>query len=111
MYVLIVPLSAAMDKPMEPVPEPETQFFERRRLKTMLKRMALLSLAVGVLVTLYIGVSEEGPSIHLLLATFILSAGSMIVGTFLMTLIYFSSRSGLDADAANHDETTPEEYR
>ena len=92
---------------MEPVPEPETQYFERRRLKTMLKRMALLSLGIGLLVTLYIGVSEDGPSIHLLLATFILSAGSMIVGTFLMTLIYFSSRSGLDADAANHDESQP----
>ena len=92
---------------MEPVPEPETQFFERRRLKTMLKRMALLSLAVGIIVTIYIGVSEESPSIHLLLATFILSAGSMIVGTFLMTLIYYSSRSGMDADAANHDGTTP----
>ncbi len=107
MWVLIVSLSLAKGKTMEPVPEPETQFFERRRLKVMLKRMALVSLAVGVAVTLYIGVSEEGPSIHLLLATFILSAGSMIVGTFLMTLIYFSSRSGMDADAANHDEGKP----
>lgn len=96
---------------MEPIPEPETQFFERRRLKSTLKKMAWLSLAVGLAATIYIGVSESDLSIHLLLATFILSAGSMIVGTFLMTLIYFSSRSGLDADAANHDESTPEEYR
>ena len=92
---------------MEPRPEPETAFFEKRRLKSSLKRMALLSLAIGLAVTIYIGVSEDGPSFHLLFATFILAGGSVLVGTFLMTLIYYSSRSGLDAAAADHDESRP----
>ncbi|WP_343345015.1 hypothetical protein WJT74_11475 [Sphingomicrobium sp. XHP0239] len=84
-----------------PSPEPELTELRFARLRRTLKRMALLSVIVGLLGVAFVVIGDPDPTIHLVVATFVLGAGSMLVATFLMTLIYFSASAGYDADA--HD--------
>ncbi|MEN3972682.1 hypothetical protein WJS89_08360 [Sphingomicrobium sp. XHP0235] len=84
-----------------PAPEPELTAHRFKRLRRTLKRMALLSLAIGVAAVAYVVSIDASPSIHLVIATFILAGGTMLTATFLMTLLYFSAQAGYDADA--HD--------
>ena len=96
--------TASLHLPAMPVPEPELTDRRFARLRAALKRMAILSLIVGSAGVIFVLATDPDPSIHLAIATFVMGAGSMLVATFLMTLVYFSASAGYD-DGAH--ETNP----
>ena len=84
-----------------PTLEPETADRLKYRTRRLMKRLALVSVAVGLIAATIVVLADPDPTIHLALATFILAAGSLITASGLMTLLYYSANSGHDADA--HD--------
>ncbi len=81
--------------------EPELKAAALARLRVTLRRLALFSLACALVAVAVTFRNSEAPTIHLLLAVAILAGGSVLVATFLMALIFYSARSGHDAEA--HD--------
>ncbi|MCM8558209.1 hypothetical protein [Sphingomicrobium sediminis] len=82
-----------------PTSEPELAALRIQRLKRTLKRMAWVSLLCAVLAVAFVARGMDGLEIHILIATAIMAGGSVLVASFLMTLIFFSNQSGHDADA------------
>ena len=67
--------------------------------------LAALAIVVAIIALLLF---EIPLTIHLVLATIIGVGGSVLVGVGLMALTYLSSRSGHDADVADH---TPDDWK
>ncbi|WP_260483140.1 hypothetical protein [Sphingomicrobium flavum] len=88
---------------MTPGPDPDARNAGRQRFGRLMKRMALFSLAVA-LVAAFIISREEMVSIHMIIATFILAGGSVMMASFLMGLIFYSNSSGHDDAAATHEK-------
>ncbi|WP_265587577.1 hypothetical protein [Sphingomicrobium arenosum] len=84
-----------------PVKEPEFKSAALARLRVTLRRLALFSLGCALLAVAITFKNSEAPTIHLLLAVAILAGGSVLVASFLMAIMYYSARSGHDAEA--HD--------
>lgn len=103
---------AAKGKRMNaPRPEPETRQARYGAARRMMKRMALLSLVAAIAAVVLVAKGSEHPSIHILLATAIGVGGTVLMGTALMTLAFFSNSSGHDAKAGSryeHDNESDE---
>ena len=73
------------------------------RFRKLMGWMALAALAAGLLALLYL--SLMGPlTLHMAIATLAGVIVSVLLGTALMGLVYFSDRSGHDADAHHTKE-------
>lgn len=86
-------------------PRPETEVRAARLVaaRRTMRRMALFSLMVAIAAVVLVAKGSEHPSIHILLATAIGVGGTVLMGTALMTLTFYSNASGHDRDA----HTTP----
>ncbi|MBW0143828.1 hypothetical protein [Sphingomicrobium clamense] len=83
----------------EPKPETEVRAARLMAARRMMKRMALLALVAAIIAVVLVARGSESPSIHILIATAIGVGGTVLMGTALMTLTFFSSSSGHDAEA------------
>ena len=84
----------------EPRPEAELRTARLLAARRTMRRMALLALLAAIVAVVLVAKGSESPSIHVLLATAIGVGGTVLMGTALMTLTFFSSSSGHDAEAA-----------
>ena len=87
-----------------PIDEPIPSSAERtalawRRYKRLMTWMAVAAAVAALLALLYLKLTVGEVSIHMLIATFAGVGFSVLLGTALMGLVYFSSNSGHD-DAA-----------
>lgn len=92
----------------EPRPENDARAVRLVAARRTMRRMALLALAAAIVAVVLVAKGSESPSIHILIATAIGVGGTVLMGTALMTLTFFSSSSGHDAEAAevpNKEET------
>ena len=90
----------------EPKPETELRAARLMAARRTMKRMALLALVAAIVAVVLVARGSESPSIHILIATAIGVGGTVLMGTALMTLTFFSSSSGHDAEAGEqHHES------
>ena len=92
----------------DPIPRPRPAGDEAaaawRRYKAMMSWMALASLTTAALALLWLAQTGTELRLHLVIATIAGVGLSVLVGTGLMGLIFFSNRSGHDEDAGGrHD--------
>ena len=83
----------------DPRPEHELRAARLIAARRTMKRMALLALVAAIIAVVLVARGNESPSIHILIATAIGVGGTVLMGTALMTLTFFSSSSGHDAEA------------
>ena len=78
-----------------------------RRYKALMSWMALAAVIAALLALAYLWLSGSELTIHMAVATVAGVGLSVLLGTALMGLVYFSSHSGHDEDAAGkgmHDD-------
>ena len=87
-----------------PGPADETAALAWRRYKALMSWMILASIATAALALLWLAQTGTEMRLHLVIATIAGVGFSVLVGTALMGLIFFSNRSGHDDDAGGrHD--------
>jgi len=110
MCALKLSLSTAKGKRMPTRdPTPPLEQLKWQFLKIM-RWGALFSLAVAAMAVLLVAEGDPTIHIHMLIATALGVGLSVLLGIALMTLVFLSSRTGQDADAADHtqkDENDP----
>lgn len=84
--------------------DPQMKIARLNRFRLMMKRMTWLSLIAALIAVAAVASGDAHPRIHVLIATAIGVFGTMLLGTFLMTLSFFSAASGHDADASQAPE-------
>lgn len=93
----------------DPIPGPgqaddESAAQAWRRYKALMSWMILASIATAALALLWLRQTGTEMRLHLVIATIAGVGFSVLVGTALMGLIFFSNRSGHDDDAGGrHD--------
>lgn len=93
----------------DPIPGPrdaadETSATSWRRYKALMSWMILASIATAGLALLWLAQTGTEMRLHLVIATIAGVGFSVLIGTGLMGLIFFSNRSGHDEDAGGrHD--------
>jgi asparagine N-glycosylation enzyme membrane subunit Stt3 len=75
-----------------------------RRYKALMSWMALAAVVAALLAVLYLYVSGGEIRIHMIIATVAGVSLSVLLGTGLMGLVYFSSHSGHDDQIGRGDE-------
>ena len=83
----------------DPLPQPSG--IPRRRLVRAIRWVALFALAVAVLAVLLVTQSVEGWHPHMIIATGVGTFVTVMLAGTLMLLIFFSSSSGYDDEAAH----------
>lgn len=83
----------------DPVPQEEARVARLVAARRTMRRMALLSLLAAVIAVVLVARGDSSVSVHVLIATAIGVGGTVLLGTALMTLTFYSSGSGHDADA------------
>lgn len=78
------------------------------RFWRIMRLMAAMALVVAGIAVALVLKGEPDASIHLLIATALAAGLSVLLGTALMTLMFLSSASGHDADAASPPDKDPE---
>jgi len=82
----------------DPLPSPRASAIARfRRIMT---RMALASLITAVIAVAIVAVGDPGLHVHMLIATGFGVFLTVLLGTALMSLVFLSSSSGHDNEAA-----------
>jgi uncharacterized membrane protein len=94
----------AMPRP-DPIPSPRQIDYARRaaawkRYWAIMRWMALLAVVVVLLSLIYLKRSGQPVPIHMMIATIAGVGLTVLVGTGLMGLLFVSSRSGQDEEAA-----------
>ena len=93
----------------DPIPRPHVADNEAaaaawRRYKALMSWMVLASIATAGLALLWLAQTGTEMRLHLVIATIAGVGFSVLIGTGLMGLIFFSNRSGHDEDAGGrHD--------
>jgi len=90
-------MEAAMPRP-DPVPKPRAS--ATRKFKRIMVWMALLSIIVAMIAVILVHLGDSSIHIHMLIATFFGVALTMLLGTGLMMLSFFSASSGIDREAS-----------
>lgn len=88
----------------DPIPDRERTTQGWRRYKALMSWMALASIVAVLLALLYLWLAGVSFSIHVAIATAAGVGFSVLLGTALMGLIYFSSHSGHDEEISKTDE-------
>ena len=82
----------------DPLPSPRNSAVVRfRRIMT---RMAIVSLLVAAIAVVVVAWGDPGLHIHMLIATGLGVFLTVLLGTALMSLVFLSSSSGHDSEAA-----------
>jgi uncharacterized membrane protein len=75
-----------------------------RQFWRIMRLMSVLSIVVAVIAVLLVVRGEEGLRIHMIIATALGVALTVLLGTALMTLAFLSSRSGHDDQVRRADK-------
>lgn len=91
-----------------PDPTPSQSVSMLRRFVRAMKWLALLSVVVAAIAVLLVAQGDEGVHIHMLIATALGVALTVLLGTGLMVLTFLSSSSGHDEEAGKFDRKDEE---
>ena len=86
----------------DPVPSPRASML--RRFKRGMKWMALLSIVVAAIAVILVARGDSGVHIHMLIATALGAALTVLLGTGLMLLTFLSASSGHDEEAGRYED-------
>ena len=92
-----------------PRPDPIPSHSLMRRFWRIFRLLALLSIVVAAMAVVFVIQGEESPGLHLVIATALGAGLTVLLGTALMALVFLSSRSGHDEQAAPHIKESDEE--
>ena len=84
----------------DPLPSPRQSLL--RRFWRIFRLLALLSIVMAAIAVLLVARGDSHPHINLLIATALGVGMTVLLGTGLMTLVFLSSSSGHDEQAAPH---------
>lgn len=87
----------------DPIPSPRRSLLERFR--RLMKWLALFSVVIAAIAVLLVARGDEGPHLHMLVATALGVGLTVLLGTGLMALTFLSASSGHDSEAARHQES------
>ncbi|HEX8445208.1 MAG TPA: hypothetical protein VF649_01225 [Sphingomonas sp.] len=93
-----------MDDRRNRLSDPDYAAFAWGRYRRVMRWMLLFAAAAIVVALLYLKLSGAPLTLHLMIATAAGVGGTVLLGTALMGLVFLSSGSGHDADAATHEE-------
>lgn len=88
----------------DPVPDYQRAAAAWARYKALMSWMALAAFVAVLLALTYLWAAGVAINVHMAIATVAGVGLSVLVGTGLMGLVYFSSHSGHDEEASNSDE-------
>ena len=89
----------------DPLPTPRQSML--RRFRRIMRLMALLAIVVAAIAVILVARGDDSVRPHLLIATALGVGLTVLLGTGLMTLMFLSSSSGHDDQAARHDDERP----
>ena len=82
----------------DPVPSPRHSML--RRFRRIIGWLALFSVVIAAIAVLLVIRGDQGAHIHMMVATALGVGLTVLLGTGLMALLFLSSRSGHDEEAA-----------
>jgi uncharacterized SAM-binding protein YcdF (DUF218 family) len=91
----------------DPLPSPRQSTL--RRFWRIFRLLALLSIVIAAIAVLLVMRGEDRPHIHMMIATALGIGLTVLLGTGLMTLVFLSSSSGHDEEAAQVHQENQEE--
>jgi hypothetical protein len=86
----------------DPIPSPRLSVL--RRFRRIMKWMALFSITVAAIAVLLVARGDNGPHVHVLIATALGAGLSVLLAGALMSLVFLSSSSGHDDEANRFEE-------
>ena len=86
----------------DPIPSPRLSVL--RRFRRIMKWMALFSITVAAIAVLLVARGDNGPHVHVLIATALGAGLSVLLAGALMSLVFISSSSGHDDEANRFEE-------
>ncbi len=94
----------------DPLPSPSHAMLSRFR--RIMMWMALFSIVIAGIAVLLVARGDEGVHVHMLIATALGVGLTVLLATGLMSLVFLSSSSGHDDDAAHvTDKTSDEDHQ
>jgi RsiW-degrading membrane proteinase PrsW (M82 family) len=93
-----------------PDPLPSPRHSTIRRFWRLFRLLALLSIVIAGIAVVLVARGDPAPHVHMLIATALGIGLTVLLGTGLMTLVFLSSSSGHDENAAagTHEENEKE---
>lgn len=79
-----------------------------RRFRRILRLLALLSIVIAAIAVILVARGDDSVHMHMLVATALGVSLTVLLGSGLMVLVFLSSRSGHDEEAARHHERPDE---
>ena len=94
----------------DPDPIPSPRHSTMRRFWRIFRLLALLSIIIAAIAVVLVARGDPTVHVHMLIATALGIGLTVLVGTGLMTLVFLSSSSGHDEEAAGRapDKDDPE---
>lgn len=86
----------------DPIPSPSHSML--RRFRRIMLWMALFSIAVAAVAVLLVSRGDQGPHLHMMVATALGTGLTVLLAGALMSLIFLSSSSGHDEHASRFEE-------
>ena len=86
----------------DPIPSPRHSTI--RRFRRIMAWLALFSITIAAIAVLLVIRGDDGTHIHMMVATALGVGLTVLLGTALMTLLFLSSRSGHDEEAARRQQ-------
>jgi len=83
-----------------PDPVPRSRYSVARRFWRIFRLLALLAIAIAALAVVLVARGDPAVHVNMLIATALGIGLTVLVGTGLMTLVFLSSSSGHDQEAA-----------
>jgi hypothetical protein len=93
-----------MTEPRNRLSDPEYAAFAWRRFRRLMRWMGLAAAIAAAAALLYLRLSGSPFTITLVIATIAGVAGSVLLGTALMGLVFLSSGTGHDEDASGRGD-------
>lgn len=91
----------------DPIPTPRQAI--ARRFWRVFRLLALLSMAIAALAVVLVVRGDPGTHVHMMIATALGVGLTVLLGTGLMTLVFLSSSSGHDDQAAGRTDNKDDE--
>ena len=92
-----------------PDPLPSPRLAMMRRFWRIFRLLALLSIVIAAIAVVLVARGDPAIHIHMLIATALGIGLTVLLGTALMTLVFLSSSSGYDEQAATRSRDEGEE--
>jgi uncharacterized SAM-binding protein YcdF (DUF218 family) len=86
----------------QPDPVPSPRYSMMRRFWRIFRLLALFSIVIAAIAVVLVARGDPTLHVHMLIATALGIGLTVLLGTGLMTLVFLSSSSGHDEEAAPH---------